>query len=134
MNLIRKYKIHQITPVWNEQELEIINFVKGKISTLVEFKDNNHPKSLFYMNSEGEYILEFDDINKILYVRHDGFWEVLETKYHLNYITINLIIRCMVELTFKRKGYSPRRGMLTRSKDVELTFKQYIIPHINTKI
>jgi hypothetical protein len=111
-NLIRKYKIHQITPVLNKRELEIINFIKGKISNLTEFKDNNHPKSLFFMNSEGKWILEQDDTYERLYVRYEDFWEVLKTKYKLDYTDIQLLIQSMVEIAFKRNVYTLLYGVL----------------------
>jgi hypothetical protein len=108
-NLIRKYKIHQITPVLNNDELEIIEFIKGKVSNLTEYKDRKYPDSLFFMNSEGKWILEQNGKNESLWVRYEGFWEVLEIKYQLNYSDIQLIIHGMVELTFKRKVYTPTR-------------------------
>jgi hypothetical protein len=106
-NLLRRYKIHQITPVLNKKELEIINFIKGKINNLTEYKDKNYPDSIFFMNSEGKYILELDDKNEYLGVRYEGFWEVLGTKYKLNYTDIQFIIQGMMEIAFKRKLYTP---------------------------
>jgi hypothetical protein len=106
MNLIRKYKIHQLTPVLSKRELEIIEFIKGKISNLTECEDTDYPNSIMYMNSEGKYILEQDNRNKRLYVRYEDFWKVLETKYNLKHDDIQSIIQSMVEIAFKRKVYT----------------------------
>jgi hypothetical protein len=107
-NLIRRYKIHQLTPVFSEKELEIIDFVKDKISNLTELKNPNYPNFLFYSDNNGKHILQNDDENKKLWVRYGDFWEVLENKYNLNYTDIQLLIQDVVELTFKRKVYTPQ--------------------------
>ena len=125
-NLLRRYKIHQITPVLSKQELEIIDFIKNKINNLTEFKYSDYPDSLFYMNSEGECILEQDDKNERLYVRYYGFWEVLETKYKLDYIDIQFIIQGMVEIAFKRKVYTPLFVITLNKLWVEIAFKRKV--------
>ena len=125
-NLIRKYKIHQLTPVLLKQELEIINFIKDKINNLTEFKDIEYPDSIFYMNSEGEYILEQDDKNERLWVRYKEFWEVLETKYLLEYADIQSLIYYIVEEAFKRKVYTPGNSIGTYFTGVEQTFKRKV--------
>ena len=105
-NLVRRYKIHQLTPVLTEQELEIIDFIKDKISNLTEFKDSKYPDSIFYMNSEGEWILDQDDKNKRLCVRYEDFWQVLQIKYNLENSDIQYLIQYMIEQAVKQKVYN----------------------------
>jgi hypothetical protein len=134
MNIIRKYKIHQLVPCLNDKELEIINFVKDKINNLTEYKDDKYPNSLFFMNSGGKYIFELDDENERLFVRYKDFWEVLETNYNLKHDDIQSIIQGMAEIEFRRKVYTSGYVFLSYTKTVEIAFKQCIIPPINTKI
>jgi len=96
MNLTRKYKIHRLSPCLNDAEIEIINFIENKIKDLKPIKKDEYPQSIFYLDSDGLSILEQDDINDKLWVRHKDFWEVLETKYLLKYTEIQDIIYCMV--------------------------------------
>jgi hypothetical protein len=105
-NLIRRYKIHQITPVLNKKELKIIDFINGKINNLTEFKSDERPDSLFFMDNTGKYILEEDHKNKRLWIRYDDFCEVLGKKYKLEYHDIQILIQYIVELSFKRKVYT----------------------------
>ena len=70
MYLIRKYKIHQITPILTDKELEIINFINSKINNLSELKSNNHPDSIFFMDKYNRWVLEENNKDKIIYVRY----------------------------------------------------------------
>jgi hypothetical protein len=55
------------------------------------------------MNSKGEFIFEQDEENDMLWVRYQDFWSVLEDKYSLTYDDIRVIIKSMVETTYKIK-------------------------------
>jgi hypothetical protein len=104
-NLYRKYKIGQLLdePLSNEEK-EIIDFISDKIKDLTLFIDNGN---YYYMNSIGEFIFEQDEKNDTLLIRYDGFWSVLENKYLLNYADIQVIIKSMVETTYKMSVGTP---------------------------
>ncbi len=104
-NLYRKYKIGQLLdePLHNEEK-EIIDFISDKIKDLTIFIDNGN---YYYMNSIGEFIFEQDEKNDRLWVRYYGFWSVLEDKYSLNYDDIQVIIKDMVETTYKMSVGTP---------------------------
>jgi hypothetical protein len=99
-NLYRKYKISLIT---NEgiasDEKEIIEFIIDKIKDLTLFIDDIGRHN--YMNSKGDFIFEQNEKNGKLWVRREGFWEVLDDKYSLNYNDIQAIIKSIVETTYK---------------------------------
>jgi len=107
MNLVRKYKIHQLSPCLNEKEIEIITFIENKIKGLKPIKKNKYPQSTFYVNSDSITILQQDDKNDRLRVRHKDFWEVLRTKYLIEYIDIQDIIRYMVFIHLKFRASIP---------------------------
>jgi hypothetical protein len=105
-NLYRKYKISQLLdePLHNEEK-EIIDFISDKIKDLTLFIDNGN--YYYYMNSIGEFIFEQDEKNDRLLIRYDGFWSVLEDKYLLKYADIQVIIKSMVETTYKMSVGTP---------------------------
>ena len=111
MNLVRKYKIHQLSPCLNEKEIEIITFIENKIKGLKPIKKNKYPQSTFYVNSDSITILQQDDKNDRLRVRHKDFWEVLRTKYLIEYIDIQDIIRYMVFIHLKFRASIPQEGL-----------------------
>ena len=102
-NLYRRYKISQLLdePLSNKEK-EIVEFILTKIKDLTLFIDDMH-NSHNYMNSKGEIIFEQDEENERLWVRYQDFWSVLEDKYSLTYDDIRVIIKSMVETTYKIK-------------------------------
>ena len=109
MNLVRKYKIHQLSPCLNEKEIEIITFIESKIKGLKLVKKDDYPKSTFYVDSDGVSILQQDDEIDILFVKYKDFWEVLRRKHLLNYPDTQDIMRYMVLIHLKFRLSTPIR-------------------------
>ncbi len=102
MNLIRKYKISKILNKPLEGvEQEIILFIHSWLSDLIPFKYTDS-ESFFYMNTSGLYVLELDNQNGYLYVRWSEFWSVLENKYFISYQDTQLLLKFMIEESFKK--------------------------------
>ncbi len=125
MNLIRKYKISKLLNKPIEGVVgEIINLIQYWLKDLTPFKWDKKPDSIFYMNSEGlyvvEYVLELDIIDKILWVRYKDFWEILEHKYLLNFDDASTIITYMVEEKLKHKISSAHYRKLIEHYQVEI--------------
>jgi hypothetical protein len=110
MNLARKYKLHKLIPCLNGNELEIIEFIESEIKVLEAVKKDKYPKSTFYINSDGQTILEQDDNNDILWVKYKDFWKVLESKYLLKYADAQDIIQLMVSIHLKFRSSTPETG------------------------
>ena len=125
-NLIRRYKIHQITHILTKHELEIVNFVKHKVNNLTEFKYYESPNSIFYMNNQGECILKQNHKNEWFCVRYQDFWKVLETKYKLENSDIQLLIYYIGEQVFNRKLHTPPNYLDPMIHRVEQAFKRSI--------
>ena len=109
--LYRRYKISQLLdePLSNKEK-EIIEFILDKIKDLTIFIDDDGCCN--YMNSKGEFIFQQDEKNDILWIRHRDFWSVLEKKYSLNRDDIQVIIKGMVETTYKMKVGTPTIGLV----------------------
>lgn len=87
-NLIRKYKCYKLTGEVNRETKEIFDFIDNKLKNLNKIDNNKFPDIvnddwIFYMNSSGECILEYNLKAKYLYVRYKDFLEVLVNKYFL---------------------------------------------------
>ncbi len=127
MNLVRKIKISKITSVeFTEKEKEIIDFINSKLSDLIPFKHDNYPLSIFYMSSNGKWILEQDNNIDRLYIRFDNFWQVLQTKYSMGYNDIQILLQYMVEQAFKEKVTSLRIRGRSKDNQIEQSFKEKI--------
>jgi len=107
MNLVRKYKIHRLSPCLNDVELEIISFIENQLKVLKPIKKHNYPKTTYYVNSDDEIILQQGIISDKLWVRHKDFWGVLQEKYLLEYVEIQDIIRYMVLIHLKFRASIP---------------------------
>ena len=122
-NLYRRYKISLIT---NEgitsDEKEIVEFILDKIKDLTLFIDDGYHN---YMNSKGEFIFQQDEKNDILWIRHRDFWSVLEDKYSLNRDDIQVIIKSMVETTYKMRVGTPRNTNTVCKNTVETAYEKY---------
>ncbi len=102
MNLIRSIKINKLGIAIPEKELEIINFVNSMLSDLTPFKYDNLPKSMFYFKGD-KWLVEQDDLNDMLWVRFEGFWEILQEKYSIEHWEIKFFLKYMIEKSFKQK-------------------------------
>ena len=123
-NLYRRYKISQLLeePLSNKEK-EIVDFILDKIKDLTLFIDDGYQN---YMNSKGEFIFEQDEKNDTLWVRYQDFWSVLEKRYSLNIDDIQVIIKGMVETTYKMRVGTPSFAYKTKSLKVGTTYKMRV--------
>ena len=98
MNLIRKLKISDIVAVeFTEIEQEIIDLFKNNLSDLIIFVDDSKPDEINYLKSDGTFIIQQDNKSDMLWIRYDGFWEVLYLNYKLNHFDIKILMKYMIE-------------------------------------
>ncbi len=132
MNLVRKYKISKLTnkPL-KGIEHEIIEFVHSWLKDLIPFKWKKYPLDIYYMNSAGLCVLELCDLeyykkNNEVRVRWVDFWEVLSDKYNLDYEDIQILLKFMVEESFKQEVRTLEYLNSILKNDVEIAFKKYL--------
>lgn len=124
MNLIRKIKISKLVDNLTDTEKEIIDFIKGKLDDLIPFKWDEYPLSMFYMNSNGEWVLEQDNKNDVLWIKHYNFWQVLDVKYLMTHNDVQILLHYMIEQAFKEKLSIPISPPYDGNPTVEEAFKK----------
>jgi PAS domain-containing protein len=124
-NLYRRYKISQLLdePLLDKDK-EIIDFILDKIKDLTLYIDEDGCHN--YMNSKCEFIFQHDDKNGMLWVRYQDFWSVLEYKYLLNDVDIQVIIKDMVETAYKMSVVTPMARTTAYWKQVETAYKMSV--------
>lgn len=104
MNLIRKLKISSITTVeFSELENEIIFYIEEKLKDLTTFKMKGFPNTIYYMNKEGEWVLEQDNIHDILCVNLDHYTSIFYQKHKLKRKHTKFILKYFIEKILKIK-------------------------------
>ena len=118
MNLIRKIKISEIVSVeFTETEQEIIDIFNDNLSDLVVSIDDSKPDEINYTKLDGTVIMQKNNNSDILWVRYDGFWEVLKSKFYIQHTNIQTLIQFMVGGIVKYNVYAPIRALILPKKD-----------------
>ena len=102
MNLLRKYKIHQITPVLNETECDVINFIETCISDMLEHSSNGSTIIRLYTLKNNIFIMElnFSNDKNHLYINKDSFFYRNIMKCNINGIADSSIVKYFYEKRF----------------------------------
>ncbi len=105
MGLLRRYKISILTnqPLTGIDK-EIIDYINKNISNLTIFilDEYKFDESIFYMNSYGKYILEYDKNWDCLWLIKE-FYDVLNLKYNLSETEIVDIIKLLIKPIVSKK-------------------------------
>ncbi|MFM2393097.1 MAG: hypothetical protein RLZZ546_1079 [Bacteroidota bacterium] len=126
MNLIRKYKISKLLNKPLEgNEGEIISLIKYWLTDLYAVKLDKYPNSIFYFKGD-KYVLEQKNDSVYIYVKWKDFWEVLETKYLMKGVDIQIILKFMIEEAFKQHVKTPACFSNKTSDKIEEAFKQHV--------
>lgn len=64
------------------------------------------PGNIFYFKGD-KFWLEYNEKNRYVWVRYDGFWDVFEEDYGLGYQEIKDFLKGMLESHFKWEGVTP---------------------------
>ena len=61
-SIIRRYKMHQITPCLTENEVKLFEYIKDIFNNTIPYKPNSTIiNSIFYMNKEGKCVYRFTE-------------------------------------------------------------------------
>ncbi len=128
MELVRKLKINKLTPVsFTEEEKEILEFTKSRISYLTIFE---YRKSIYYMNNDGEWILELDSEYPMLWVRWEDFWKVLEKKYKICDKDISIFLKWIIRDNLKSEIPEVYYNSSLSYTSIEQVFKNFKVKEL----
>ena len=100
MNIIRQYKLSLLGIVDNPFSDDLIDFLNISFKNLVAVKLDDYIDSIFYTNKLDDFTnISFDSAFhipkkiKIAYVNYPKIWDVLQTRYNLEYSDIQDIFK-----------------------------------------
>ncbi len=126
-NLFRKYKLYKLGICPDDKDLNMFEFIDSKISNLQTFKMEEYRGLLFFMNTDGENIIQFDARKNCLYAKYSGFCKILQSEYRLENPEIEIFIRSLVDNYVKiDKDPTFYDGLAATDIGVEYAFKKYL--------
>ena len=102
MNIIRKYKLHRLGIIVDNDCLNIIKFIEDNVLNLIQFNYPDYPEYIFYMKDDKNY-LQYNIRNQELYVRYKWIWDVFYKQFKLGDTEIQQIMKDIVEDHYKLK-------------------------------
>ncbi len=79
----------------------VLLYLNNNFGDLIPKKDKDHPNSVFYLDSNNEVMIEYDEKYGDAYVHHDNFWSKLESLFHLNALEVQSIMKVWLKETYK---------------------------------
>jgi hypothetical protein len=109
----------------NKHQLErvVIKWLNKHFGNLIPKKHKGHPKSVFYVNSDNQAMMEYDKKNEYVYIHYDHIWSKIESLFHLNYDDIQSIMKVWLEEDYKLEGVTPTGIELSLSGKLEEDYK-----------
>ena len=70
---------------------------------------SKYPDSVFYVNSDNEILMQYDDENKVIWIGYDQIWSKLESLFYLEFGNIQLIMKDWLEEHYNLRGAIPQK-------------------------
>ncbi len=126
MNLERRYKLYKLGICPDDKVLKFFEFVESRISNLQRFRILAHPEFIFYMNSDGKRVMEYDEKSNTLNVRYVGIWEDTLCGYGINGFHIQNFLVFLIGDIYKTKKIIVKLWFTKLAYErVELFYKNY---------
>jgi hypothetical protein len=89
----------------NRHQLErvVIKWLNQHYGNLIQKKHTNVPRTIFYVNSKNEIIMEYDYFlknRKDIHVDNERIWSKLQSIFHLKYLEVQSIIKVWLKETY----------------------------------
>ena len=91
----------------NQMERVVIKWLNKHFGNLTPKKHKDHPKSVFYVNSGNEVMMEYDKENERVFINYGKIWSKIELLFHLDYGDIQSIMKVWLEEDYKLGGVRP---------------------------
>jgi hypothetical protein len=93
----------------NKHQLEriVIKWLNQNFGNLTPKTSSEFPNSVFYVNSDNQVMMEYDQKNEGVYIHYENIWSKIELLFHLNYGETQSIMKTWLEEAYKLKGVTP---------------------------
>jgi hypothetical protein len=82
------------------------------VNTIANIDNDKYSNSIYYNDMNNEYVAEYDINNMYFWCNYDRFWSKFELNNKFNYITIQFLLKSLVEKHFKFKIINTRKTHL----------------------
>ena len=93
----------------NQLDRVTIKWLNKHFGNLTPKRHKDHPYSVFYVNSEDDVLMEYDQGDWHFYIHDDNIWSKIELLFHLNHDEIQSIMKHWLKETYKLEGVKPVR-------------------------
>jgi hypothetical protein len=109
----------------NKHQLErvVIKWLNKNFGNLTPKKHKDYPKSVFYVNSDNGFIMEYNKKNEYVYIHNDQIWSIIQSLFNLNYGETQSIIKAWLEETYKLGVVAPFFRNISYFSLLEETYK-----------
>ncbi len=80
---------------------------------------SKYPNSVFYVNSDNDIFIEYNEKNKVIWIDNDLIWSKLERYFYLKDGYIQLIIKDWLEEHYNLRGTIPEKADVNFTAELE---------------
>jgi hypothetical protein len=93
----------------NKDQLEriVIKWLNKHFGNLIPKTSSKYPSNVFYVNSDNEILIKYNQKNKYVWIHYTQIWSKIESLFHLNYNDTQSIMKVWMEETYKLEGITP---------------------------
>ena len=93
----------------NKHQLEriVIKWLNKYFGNLTPKTSSTYPRSVFYINSGNEIMMEYDNKTESVYINDGQIWLKIESLFHLKYNDIQLIMNVWLKESYKLEEVTP---------------------------
>jgi len=88
----------------NQLDRVVIKWLNKHFGNLTPKTTEKYPNSVFYVNSNKDIMMEYDQENGDAYIHYDNIWSKIESLFHIHYREIQSIMNVWLEDTYKLEG------------------------------
>ena len=103
----------------NQLEKVIIKWLNKYFGDLTPKKHKDHPNSVFYVNSDNEVLMEYNQENEHVFIHYNNLWSKIESLFYLNYDDTKSVIRVWMEEDYNLEGITPMITLKPRVSSLE---------------
>ena len=90
-----------------------IKWLKQHYGNLTPNKYNNFSNKVFYLNSDNELVMEYNQKNGFVFISYKHIWLKVESIFHLSQDDERLILKGWLKETYNLDNVTPVMGGLT---------------------